>query len=1198
MENKTVNEKELETLAFWKENKIFEKSVETPAGDTPQGDFSFYDGPPFATGMPHMGHILAGTIKDAIPRYHSMCGKSVRRVWGWDCHGLPIENLIEKKLNLASKKDIESYGVGKFNQEAYDSVLAYDEEWKKIIPRLGRWVDMEHPYKTMDATYTESVWWSWKTLYDKGLAYEGHKIMHICPRCETPLAQSEVGLEYHDVTDISVTAKFELVDEPGTFVLAWTTTPWTLPGNTALAVHMDIDYVKFIKIGEPESIFIASKKYFDKLIEENAHLSNPSSKLSKDIEYKPIYESASLTFKGGKLIGLKYKPLFNFFQDDLESGKIVNGENAYKIWHADFITEDAGTGIAHEAPAFGAEDMELAKANNIPVIKHVTMNGEFVSQVVDNFTLIHESKSSTDILYDKNIETEKDLIVLEGVKVKQKDDTMSTDVLIVRWLSQNNVLFEKHKIIHSYPLCWRCKTPLLNYATSSWFVDVPAIKDTLIAENNKVKWIPEHIRDGRFGKWLEGARGWAVSRRRYWGAPLPIWQSASGKVKVIGSLAELAELNANKSKNKYIIMRHGECISNTKNILDMSGDELNHLTKKGEDRARENHLTLKGKIDIIFCSPFLRAQETAKIVAGGNVEIIVDERLRETNFGGWDGKVVHDFMPWFNSLPGKYMDKRAEVGESHRDIRHRVAEFLFDIESRYNHKNILIITHGGPSNMLLSWAQNFSDQQIEEGLFDEKSENFLQPGSYREMAWKKVCYDEKLEVNVHRPYIDEIKLEVDGEEYTRIPDVFDCWYESGSMPYAQLHYPFENKDIFEKNFPADFIAEGLDQTRGWFYSLINLGVGLFDKAPYKHVIVNGLVMSESGIKLSKSEKNYTDPMELVEKYGADAVRYALLSSPVVRAENIQFADKDVESVYKKNISRLENTIALYEMNKSHVFGDIQMLGKRNNILDIWLISRLNECIMQATKGYESYTLDEATKWLDLFVDDISVWYVRRSRDRFKGDTGEIDKRECEETFVYVLQTLAKIIAPAMPFLAERVYKEMGGKSESVHLCAWPKEGDIDVQTISTMKEVRNSISLGLMKRSEAKIGVRQPLASLTLSKKVEEIYVVHICDEVNVKEIIVDEKVEGVILNTTITPQLKSEGDMRNVIRVIQDQRKEMNLSPKDEIILIASRVLPFPSDEIQKVCNIKEIIIDENSIDFAVFVGESELHMGIKRVY
>ena len=530
---KSINDKELEILKFWQDNKIFEKSL-NPHSPPHEGgargggefesrtrptDFTFYDGPPFATGLPHTGHILAGTIKDAIPRYQTMRGHRVRRVWGWDCHGLPIENMIEKELGLNSKKDIEDYGIDKFNQAAADSVLRYEKEWKQIIPRLGRWVDMEHPYKTMDATYTESVWWSWKTLYDKGLAYEGHKIMHICPRCETPLAQSEVGLEYHDVTDMTVTVEFKLKNKSYNgkplYILAWTTTPWTLPGNTALAVNKELNYVVVESKFENEiNYFIVAKKLLEKVF-------------AKSASYKVIEE-----IKIEDYIGQDYEPLFQTFNNEKFLNKLENAENIWKVWHADFITEDAGTGIAHEAPAFGAEDMELAKANNIPVIKHVLMNGHFVSEV------------------------EESVPELAGLVVKKKDDSISTDIEIVKLLAHSGKLFSKEKIVHSYPLCWRCKTPLLNYATSSWFVDVPAIKDKLIAENNKVKWIPEHIRDGRFGKWLEGAREWAVSRRRYWGAPLPIWQSSSGKVKVIGSLAELAELNANKSKNKYIVMRH------------------------------------------------------------------------------------------------------------------------------------------------------------------------------------------------------------------------------------------------------------------------------------------------------------------------------------------------------------------------------------------------------------------------------------------------------------------------------------------------------------------------------------------------------------------------------------------------------------------------------------------------------------------
>lgn len=483
-----VNEKELETLLFWKENKIFEKSLEKPAGENPKGSFSFYDGPPFATGLPHHGSLMAGTVKDLIPRYQTMKGNSVRRMWGWDCHGLPIENLIEKKLGLSSKKDIEEFGIDKFNRDAYESVLQYEREWKEIIPRMGRFVDMDSPYKTMDATYTESIWWAWKSLYDKGLAYEGHKMMHICPRCETPLAQSEVGLEYHDVTDLSVTVKFELVDEPGTYILAWTTTPWTLPGNTALALHKEEAYLEL----EVETSEVAEIKKGDKYILANstevfihtfgAPLGYGPEPHKGDLSWANVnfFNKGNIIFKnikqiiGKDLVGKKYHPPFDYFKD----ADIDNKENIWKVWHADFITLDTGTGIAHEAPAFGADDMDLAKLHKIPVIKHVKMDGTFTSDVTD----------------------------FAGMKVKKAGDTQSADIEIIKWLAHNGKLFEKHKIVHSYPLCWRCKTPLLNYATSSWFVDVPKMKEKLIKENQKIGWTPEHIRDGRFGKWLEGAR--------------------------------------------------------------------------------------------------------------------------------------------------------------------------------------------------------------------------------------------------------------------------------------------------------------------------------------------------------------------------------------------------------------------------------------------------------------------------------------------------------------------------------------------------------------------------------------------------------------------------------------------------------------------------------------------------------------------
>ncbi len=1114
LDKKTINEKEIEIQNFWKEKNIFKKSVDMPAGEKPRSAYSFYDGPPFATGTPHHGHILAGTIKDTIPRYHTMNGKSVRRVWGWDCHGLPIENLVEKEIGLNSKKDIEDYGVDKFNAAAASSVLRYENEWKKIIPRLGRWADMDHPYKTMDATYTESVWWVWKTLFDKGLAYEGSKMMHICPRCETPLAQSEVGLEYHDLTDISVTVQFELVSEPNTFVLAWTTTPWTLPGNTALAVNKSLQYVK-VKLVDSESFYIVAKSLVEKVFK------------GKEVE-------SVIDINTQDLIGKSYYPIFPYFKDK----DIDNKENIWKIWHADFITDESGTGIAHEAPAFGAEDMELAKANNIPVIKHVKMNGQFIEEVTD----------------------------FAGMVVKKKGDSQSADIEIIKWLAHNGKLFSKEKIVHSYPLCWRCATPLLNYATSSWFVDVPKIKDKLIGENLKIKWVPEHIRDGRFGKWLEGAREWAVSRSRYWGAPLPVWRSVDGvETKVVGSLEEIAR----EAKNNYFVMRHGETVSNVNMVIDSLGDPNNHLTEKGKAQVLDTKKEIdKLSIDLIISSPFLRTKETAELVAGPT-KVEFDDRLREIDFGGYDGKKLDQYI---DDLGIDYLklDTRISTGETHREVMNRVMSLMEELETKHENKNILIVTHGGPMRMMICGAGLITEEQLIQDELEHDPKLYPKNAELRKVDYKVVPRDETGAINLHKPYIDKTILKDSrGVDMKIIGDVFDCWFESGSMPYGQLHYPFENKKVFEENFPAEFIAEGLDQTRGWFYSLINLGVGLFEKAPYKHVIVNGLVMAEDGSKMSKSQKNYTDPLALVEKFGADALRYALLASPLVKGENTPFGDSLVEEVYKKNIQRLENVVEFYKM-----YSDLPHEASRSskNILDIWMISNLSNRVMESTHGYESYKLDEAVNPITPLIDDLSTWYLRRSRERLKGDMGQDAKIEALSTLKYVLIETAKLVAPVMPFLAERVYMEVGGQAESVHLDRWTvfASGDVNTSVLDEMQKVRSLVSDALMLRQKSNIKVRQPLQSLGVNFKLESQYEDIVKDEVNVKEIIHSDTLS---LDTNITEELRVEGQKRDLSREIKDKRKELGLASKDEIVLfIDADRYSLADEEYKKEMKIRDV--------------------------
>ena len=775
-----------------------------------------------------------------------------------------------------------------------------------------------------------------------------------------------------------------------------------------------------------------------------------------------------------------------------------------------------------------------------------------------------------------------------GMKVKVKDDTQSADIEIIKYLAHHGSLFEKHKIIHSYPLCWRCKTPLLNYATSSWFVDVPSFRDTLVTENKKIGWTPEHVRDGRFGKWLEGAREWAVSRLRYWGAPLPVWRSESGKIKVISSLKELAELSIAKPKNTYFAMRHGQSLYNTEQKLDSLGAEENVLTETGREKIKcQRNEVKKAGIDIMLVSPLPRTRETAQIVSeGSEVTIIIEEKLREFSFGEFEGKSSAEFHE--RKTLHEHLDEKVEGGESFRDLAKRFMQVVAECEKKYEGKNILFVTHGSNTYMGRAEAALWTDEEIVQG----NDELTVHNGEFIAIEIKMVPRDATGAINLHRPYIDEVVLHIDGEDYRRIPDVFDCWYESGSMPYASLHYPFENKRVFEKNFPADFIAEGLDQTRGWFYSLINLGVGVFDKAPYKHVIVNGTILTSDGEKMSKSLSNYTDPMILVEKYGADALRYFLLSSPAVKGESMEFHDKGIEDVYKKVIGRLENVVSLYMMNKNE---EVLTRSDSTNVLDIWVTSLLHSMQRNMTIAYDSYKLDEATRPLENFIDNLSVWYVRRSRDRLKGVLGEEEKRESLATLKYVLLELSKMMAPVMPFLAERIYLEMGGERESVHLEKWSEISpcvDTEAEGIKNMSLTRDFASGLLRQRTKAAIPVRQPLASATIKYPLPKVYLDIIKDEVNVKEIFVSEIMEGeTFIDTTLTEELIREGDVRNLMRSLQDTRKEKGMTQGDMAQgKIVFSLTESERNEIMKVCNLVtliEVLEIENANKSQVSFGE-----------
>lgn len=1101
VEKSAIAKREEEILAFWNKENIFKQSVEKSA---PQGDFVFYDGPPFATGLPHFGHLLQSTIKDIVPRYRTMRGFRVERRWGWDCHGLPLENIIEAELGIKTKREIEELGVAKFNEAARNAVLRYAEDWKRIIPRLGRWVDMEDDYKTMDTTYTESVWWSFKNLFDRGLIYEGFKGMLLCSRCGTTLSNFEVALGYKDIEDISVFVKLPLEGEKNTSLLVWTTTPWTLPGNAAAAINKDITYVK-VDIGGEFLI------------------------LAKD-RLSVIAGTPTIVgeFPGKELVGKKYTPPFPFFTKKEFKGK----SKAWRIYHADYVSVEDGTGAVHLAPSYGAIDQELAEREGIPLIHHVNADGLFTSEV-EGFV---------------------------GLPVKPKGHHQDTDKKIVEALQSSGRLYKQETIVHSYPHCWRCDTPLINYAASSWFVKVSGLKSKLIAENKKIGWVPEHTGTGRFNNLLEGAPDWAISRSRYWGAPLPVWRnSKTGKVKVAGSIGELLSL-VKRSGNRYIVMRHGEARSNVESIVDSGTLTKNGLTETGKAQVKKTAQELRAqKIDLIITSPLLRTQETAQILLQEyglpDAALMTDERLREVNFGSFSGKPRAQWIAHFASYFERFGEK-TDNAETLQDVRRRVGEFLFEVERRYSGKTILIVTHAEPAWLMEQVAAHIPCEEIaSKDRPYEKQGSYLANAAYRAFQFVPYPHNADFDIDLHRPYIDEITWgdALEGQ-WKRVPEVFDCWYESGSMPYAQGHYPFENQSRFNpkrlfglspKGYPADFIAEAVDQTRGWFYSLIVLGAALFGRSPYKHVITTGLILAEDGRKMSKKLKNYPDTADLFNQYGADALRYYLVSSPVVRGEDFNFSIRGVDEVNKKILMRLDNVRSFLSL-----YDDGTEAGEgSDHVLDRWIRARLSQLGTEVTAGFETYQLDVAARPLADFVDDLSTWYLRRSRDRFKGED-VLDGKRARATLRYVLIEISKIMAPLMPFYAEYLYQNLKGEKspQSVHLCEWPSYLPADARVLESMRAVRQAVSLALEARAQANIKVRQPLARVVVRGFAadEDAYTTLIAEEVNVKEVVLEGEGEGIALDTTLTPELKAEGKRRDIARLIQAFRKEQGLVVSD----------------------------------------------------
>ena len=899
---------------FWKRNRIFEKSIEQR--DINNG-YVFYDGPPFITGLPHHGTLLSSIVKDAVPRFWTMRGKRIERRWGWDCHGLPAENFVEKQLGITDRREIGTkWPLSTYITKARESMVSNSEAWEGVIERVGRWVDFRGAYRTMDKNFMESVWWAFKTLYEQGKIYEGRKVLMYDTKFSTPVSKTEVTMDndaYQTVTDPSVYVKFEIVSEgelKGTKILAWTTTPWTLPANLTLAINKDLEY-KIYSVGD-EKLIVAS-----------------------ELAEKALGEGEAIkTLRGEELIGLEYKPLMcNFSKEERK-------KNTYKVVAADFVSSSDGTGIVHIAPAYGEMDYELSLEQDVDFIDLLDEGGYY-------------------------LEPAKKWLNEMGVRDTDESgiELWAANKFIAKVLEEKGIVYKIEYIKHEYPFNPRSKQRVIYRAFPSWFFAVNGMKEQLIEENEEINWFPEYLKHGRFEKNIEAAPDWNLSRDRFWATAMPVWKGDRGTIKVVGSYDELYELS---------------------------------------------------------------------------------------------GVRLEDY---------------------------------------------------------------------------------------------------------HRPWVDEIEFDIEGEHFKRIEKVLDCWFESGSMPFAQLHYPFENKEKFEQNYPADFIVEYVGQVRAWFYYVHVVNTALFGKKAYRNVITTGTVAGNDGRKMSKSLGNYTDPTELMDKYSADALRFLMLSSPVLAGEDFALIDKDVSDVARK-LSMVWNVYDFFTMYASVDGFDSKQaiaVSKLENPLDIWLVSRVYELRNEITKEMEAYNIPSALSNVLLFIDDLSNWFVRRSRRRFWKSEDDTDKNAAYSTLYFVLVYLAKILAPFTPFLAEELYQKMTGVefdssvTESVHLLNWPEAGEINQEVLEKMARTREIITEGLALRmnkseSEEQIKVRQPLTEYVYEgEPLDEYYEQIIADEVNVKSVRAGEKS---YLDKNLTEELLEEGFIRELIRFVQAARKKAGLEVDDRIKL------------------------------------------------
>jgi isoleucyl-tRNA synthetase len=1071
-------------INFWKASEIFEKSLRN---NLKKKRFNWIEGPPYANDKPHMGHFLTRIYKDSILRFFTMLGYYVSRRAGWDTHGLPIENATEKQLGIQNKKEIVDYGIDKFNAKCKELVMMYKDVWEKMDERMGFWIDHKNAYITYDPFYMESAWWIFKEIYKKGLVTEELNIAPYCPRCETVLAQAELGMPdaYKEVKDPSVYVKFKLRGKEE-YILVWTTTPWTLPGNLAVAVNPNEKYYLFKT--EKGNIWSA-KTLSEKILKEK---------------------------RGKEFINFIYEPIFKPIKDV--------SDKCFKIYPAEFVDISEGTGFVHIAPSYGEEDFELGKKYNLDLINYLDEKGRFIVDVYG--------------------------VKTKGLFFKEADKP------ILENLKERNLIFNLEEYLHSYPHCWRCKNPLIYFATKYWRIKVSKVKDKIIENFKKTKWIPQAA-GNRFYEWIKEGVDWNLSRTRFWGIPLPVWRcDKCNKIEVIGSLKELA--NHFQAKNNYYLMRHCGSLSVSKNFLSSYPETaFNPLTRKGVLDAKQKARGLKGKVDIIYASPILRAKQTAMIIADEiKVPLFIDERLREIDMGILQNKPYEEFDKYIvDKVTGKRdLDKKIENGESLNEVKQRAINFILELERIHRGKNILIVSHGGVLWMLEGEMKALSSEQIRN--FEVKNYRL---GEIRKVNLNVIPRDEKGNINLHRPYVDNFVWQCKcGGWYKRIPEIADIWYDSGCVPFASYHYPFENKKEIDQGviFPVDFIIEGIDQTRGWFYTLLVISTLIKNQAPYKTVLSNGFVLDAKGIKMSKSLGNVVSPIDVIEKYGADICRFYLFYLNEI-GDNKSFNEEEVKKIKNEFFDLLFNVLRFYKFYYEKPQNLKKIAKSKENILDLWFAARFKEAYQKYYSEMQRLNLNKASRILTEILGDFSRWWLRRSRERFQNPKNKNELYLALMNFENFLYQFLKILAPLAPFTSEYLYQEIKNElkdrilaKESIHLENLGKPLSLNLKEkilLAEMEKAREIAGEIHRIRKERGIKVRQPLKSLSLKTKLSPEVLEVLKDEVNVLEIKINpEQTEEIIFDFEITPEIREIGIFNDFIRFVQDLRQDAGLTPKE----------------------------------------------------